>query len=219
MKKLIMSLVVLCSFVVVNAQETSWMEKNFSLSGEIRTGSSYASLFGAKLSDDWSLFYMLDIQHKSGFGIGMYRFTDFQEEGLGRLSFFDAYWSGTLSKTVSLYAAMEYGFFDNDRGLDFLCPYAMLFWDAKVVNVTLASMYSYYLKTEPHEFIMKGQLSKEIINGTILELSGWYHSELQKHFFWSIGVNQKLLKNFYLQLDYLQKEGTSNFLAGVGYKF
>lgn len=221
MKKIIVTLFVLVfGIVVVNAQESkaSWFEE-LTLSGEVRTGSGYAPLFGSKLSDDWSLYYMLDLQHKSGFGLGAYRMTDFNATGMGKVAFFDAYWSGKLSKNLSLYAAVEYGFFDNIREYDFLCPYLMLFWDAKVVNVTLAPMYNYYLKTEPHEFIFKGQVSREVIKGTTLELSGWYHSELDKHFYGSIGINQKLPKNLYLQVDYLRKVGKNNFLAGVGVKF
>lgn len=221
MKKIIVVLIVLCSVIgVANSQEskTSWYEELI-LSGEVRTGSGYAPLFGAKLSDDWSLYYMLDVQHKSGFGVGAYRMTDFNSTGMGKVAFFDAYWSGNLSKNVSIYAAMEYGFFDNVREFDFLCPYVMVFWDAKVVNVTLAPMYNYYLKTSPHEFIVKGQISREIIKGTTVEISGWYHSELEKNFFGSVGVNQQLPKGFYLQVDYLRKSGENNFLAGVGYKF
>jgi hypothetical protein len=204
---------------VVAQSETTSVKSDFTLSGKVETGSGYASLFGLKISDKWSALYVVDVQHKSGFGLGGYRLTDFQTEGLGRTAFFDLYWSGELTKNLSLYGAMEYGFFDNDNQLSFWCPYVMLFWTTPVVNVDLSPMYCYYDKLKSDEIIVRLRATKSLWKSGEVQLSGWYDNVLQEKFYGSIGLTQQLPKNFYLQGDVLFREGKTNPLLVLGYKF
>lgn len=201
------------------AQEKTSIENSLTLSGDVRTGSGYAPLFGLKTSDAWSAYYMADVHHSSGLGIGGYRMTDFQQEGLGRLAFFDLYWSGEIAKNLSLYGAMEYGFFDNDNQMSFWCPYLILFWSNPVVNVNLSPMYCYYDKLKSDEIIVRLQATKEVFEGTEISLSGWYDNTLDKKFYGAVGITQQLPKNFYLQGDWLFREGKSLPMVALGYKF
>lgn len=193
--------------------------EKFKLTCDIRTGSGFAPLFGLKTSNQWSAYYMVDIQHNSGFGIGAYRFTDFQKEGPGRIGFFDLYWSGKLSKNLSIYSAVEYGFFDNDKSLSFLCPYIILFWTTPIFNIDISPMYCYYDKQKSDQFVSRVRIVKEICKGTTMRLSGWYNNVLQKKFYGAIGVTQSLPKNFYLQGDVLFREGKTQPMLCLGYKF
>ncbi|MDR2540512.1 MAG: hypothetical protein LBD11_01715 [Candidatus Peribacteria bacterium] len=204
---------------VVAQSDSTNVKSSLTLSGDVRTGSGYASLFGLKTSDEWSAYYMVDVQHKSGFGLGGYRMTDFQTEGLGRLAFFDLYWSGEIAKNLSLYAAAEYGFFDNDNQMSFYCPYVILFWSNPVVNVNIAPMYCYYDKLKSDEIIIRLQATKEVVKGTEIQLSGWYDNVLEKKFYGAVGITQQLPKNFYLQGDLLFREGESLPMLNLGYKF
>ncbi|GHV27784.1 hypothetical protein FACS1894176_09990 [Bacteroidia bacterium] len=211
--------IALVSYNVVSAQDTTSVKSSLTLSGDVRTGSGYAPLFGLKTSDKWSAYYMVDVQHSSGLGIGGYRMTDFQQEGLGKLAFFDLYWSGNLSKNLSLYGAVEYGFFDNDNQMSFWCPYVILFWSNPVVNVNFSPMYCYYDKLKSDEIIVRLQATKALCKNTEIQLSGWYDNTLNKKFYGAVGITQKLPKNFYVQGDLLFREGESLPMINLGYKF
>jgi hypothetical protein len=67
-------------------------------------------------------------------------------------------------------------------------------------------MYCYYYKTKTDEVVLRIQAKKEIIKGTELQLTGWYKSSLDSHYYASMGVKQQFPKNIYLQGDLLYKE-------------
>jgi hypothetical protein len=209
---------VVMSVDVAFAQDAT-SEKSVTLSGDIRTGSGYAPLFGVKTSDEWSLFYSVDLQHKSDVGIAAFRMTDFRTEGLGKSAVFDLDGSGSESKQLSLYGAMEYGFMDNDNQMSFWCPYFILFWSNQIVNVNLAPMYCYYDQLKSDEVIIRLQASKQLFKGTELQVSTWYNNTLQKKIFGAVGITQQLPRNFYLQGDWLFREGKSFPMLNLGYKF
>jgi hypothetical protein len=221
MKKIIFMAIFATVLSVSNVafSQEAMSEGTFTLSGDVRTGSGYAPLFGLKTSDKWSIYYSVDIQHKSGFGLGGYRMSDFHSEGLGRIAFLDLYWSGNIAKNLSLYGAVEYGFFDNDNQMSFWCPYVMLFWSNSIVNFNISPMYCYYDKLKSDEIIVRLQATKEVVKGTELQLSGWYDNVLERKFYGAVGVRQQLPKNFYLQGDMLFKNGETTPLLVLGYKF
>jgi hypothetical protein len=222
----IIATVMSVSNVVVAQSDSTSVNNNatketpsFTLSGNIQTGTGYASLFGLKTSDKWSVFYSVDVQHKSGFGLGGYRMTDFQTEGLGRIAFFDLYWSVSLTKNLSLYAAMEYGFFDNNDQMSFYCPYIMVFWSNPVVNVDVSPMYCYYDRLKSDEITIRLRATKSLWKNGEVQLSGWYDNVLQKKLYGSVGITQQLPKNFYLQGDLLFRQGKTEPLLVLGCKF
>lgn len=137
--------VVLISFIGMCLGIFAQDNNKFNLTGDLRTGTGFAPLFGLKTSNDWSVYYMVDIKHKaSGLGVGGgCRFDDFQKTGNGRIGFLDFYWSGNLSKDVSLYSAIEYGFFDNDKSSSYWCPYFILNFNSSIINVDIAPIYCY----------------------------------------------------------------------------
>jgi hypothetical protein len=159
------------------------------------------------------------MQHKSGFGLGSYRMTDFQQEGLGRIAFFDLYWSGEITKNLSFYGAMEYGFMDNNNQMSFWCPYVMVFWSTSVVNVDISPMYCYYDKLQSDEIIIRLRATKSLWSSGEVQFSGWYDNILQKKFYGSVGITQQLPKNFYLQGEWLFREGQSLPMLVLGMKF
>jgi hypothetical protein len=161
----------------------------------------------------------VDIQHSSGFGIGAYRITDFQKEGLGRIGFFDLYWSGNIAKNLSMYTAVEYGFFDNNNQLSFICPYTIICLNTSIFSLDVSPMYCYYDKQKSDQFVSRIRIVKEIYKGTTIRLSGWYNNVLQNKFYTAFGVTQKLPRNFYLQGDILFREKKTQPMLSLGYKF
>ena len=216
MKKIFAFIVLsVCIIYQLNAQN-----ENFKLTGDARTGSGFAPLFGLKTSEQWSAFYMVDLQSKSGFGIGAYRITDFQKEGLGRIGFFDLYWSKTTSKNTSVYSAIEYGFFDNNKKLSFWCPYIIFNWNNSFSKIDFSPMYCYYDKTKSDQFVFRLRTVKEIYKGGTLRISGWYNNLLVHKFYGAVGFTQQLPKNFYLQGDILLfREKKTQPMLSLGYKF
>lgn len=213
MKTILLVLFVLIVSVGVNAEE------KVKVSADIRTGSGFAPLFGLKTSDSWTTFCSIDVQHESGFGIGGYRIDDFKEDGMGRIGFFDIYWGGKFSKNSSLYSAVEYGFFDNNKQMSFICPYVIWSINTKVASINLSPMYCYYDKQNDDQFVFRAQMIKEVYKGGILKLSGWYNNALNHKFYGAIGFTQKLPKNFYLQGDMLVfREGKIQPMLSIGYK-
>lgn len=216
MKKFVTLISLLCLCLYVFAQDNN----NFNLTGDFRTGSGFAPLFGLKTSNDWSVYYAVDVQSKkTGLGVGAYRFDDFQKTDNGRIGFLDLYWSGNLSKKVSLYGAVEYGFFDNDKSLSYWCPYTILNFNASFVQIDIAPMYCYYDKLKSDQFVFRLRTVKEIYKGGTLRLSGWYNNLLTHKFYSAVGFTQRLPKNFYLQGDVLFREKKTQSLLCLGYKF
>lgn len=186
---------------------------------DARTGSGYASLFGVKTSDSWTISYSVDVQHKSGVGIGAYRIDDFRETGMGRIGFFDLYWAGKISKNSSLYSAVEYGFFDNNKQLSFICPYVIWSINTKTASINLSPMYCYYDKMNDDQFVFRAQLVKEVYTDGTLKMTCWYNDALNHKFYAGVGLTQKLQKNFYLQGDILiLREGKTQPMLSIGYK-
>jgi hypothetical protein len=221
MKRMVFLAIFFATIIGINvafAQEATSKEK-ITLSGKIQTGSGYGALFGSKTSDKWTIRYDVNIAHHKGFGIQMYRWTDFAEEGNGKRVYFDLYWSGKLSKNISLYVAGEYGVFDNNTQLSFTMPYAMLFWRNSLVNVNLSSMYVYYDKLESDKLCLRVQMTKKISKEIEIQLSGWYDNTLEEKFYGAVGITQQLPKNFYLQGDVLFKGEDITPLLVLGYKF
>jgi len=204
----------------------------FTLSGVAEKGSAYAPLFGVVISDHVADFICLDVQHKSGFGIGGYRMDDYQTIGTGRINFIDLYWKGDLTENWKLYGAMEYGFFDNDSQLSFWCPYVMVFWENPVVNIDFSPMYCYYDRLKSSEVVIRLRGTKAVTKkGTEAQLSVWYGSAVDKNWYGSVGISQKLpkglyakadqqlLKGLYAKADLLVREGKIHYLWGVGIAF
>lgn len=216
MKKFVVLISFLGFCLCIFAQDNN----KFNLTGDLRTGTGFAPLFGLKTSNDLSIYYMVDIQHKeTGLGVGAYRFDDFQKTGNGRIGFLDCYWSGNLSKNVSLYSAIEYGFFDNDKSSSYWCPYVILNFNSSIINVDIAPMYCYYDQLKSSQFVFRLRTVKEIYKGGTLRLSGWYNNLLIHKFYSAVGFTQQLPKNFYLQGDILFREEKVQPLLCLGYKF
>ncbi|MDR2416455.1 MAG: hypothetical protein LBD75_07880 [Candidatus Peribacteria bacterium] len=203
----------------VVAQDNTTNEKTLTLTGDIRTGAGYAPLFGSKTSNQWSLFYSVDVQHKSGIGLGAFRMTDFQSEGLGKIAFFDLYWSGKIAKNLSLYGAIEYGFMDNNSQMSCWCPYVMLFWTNPIANVDISPMCCYYEQLKSAEIIIRLRATKSLWKTGEIQLSGWCNNALQQKFYGAVGIRQQLPKNFYLQGDILFREGRTEPIMVLGRKF
>ncbi len=210
-------------FMIIFCSESLFAQgnnsKEFKLTGDIRTGTGFAPLFGLKTSESWSEYYSFDIKHKSGLGLGAYRFNDFQEKGLGKIGFFDLYWSGNLAKNISLYSALEYGFFDNDKQSSFYCPYIIFSLSTSLVNFDFSPMYCYYDKQGSDQFVFRFRLTKEIYKGGMIRLSGWYNSLIENKVYGAVGFTQQLPRNFYLQGDVLFREGKTQPILCLGYKF
>ncbi|MDR0370173.1 MAG: hypothetical protein LBH96_06925 [Candidatus Peribacteria bacterium] len=223
MKKVVILLVALVS-ISVNAQEskTSWYERDLTLAVEARIGTNYAPIFGARSSENIALFSMLDLSHKSGFGLGFYRRDDFTSETTGRIGFVDVYWAGTLVDNLSLYVAGEYGWWDNWKDGRFFSPYAIVSYQFKSWNFTAIPLYIYYdrLSSDNHQIMLKMEIAKEVFEGTSVRLASWYDNLNEKKFHYAVGITQKLPSNTYLNLDGVLRPGGENFIAlGFGWKF
>jgi len=224
MKKLVVVLVSLVfGIVVMNAQEgkSSWYERDLTLSLNVRTGTNYAPIFGAKLSD-FGFFSMVDLAHKSGFGVGYYRLDDFTKETMGRVGFVDLYWAGSLAKNLSLYAAAEYGWFDNWKDGRFVSPYAIVSYQLRSWTVSVAPVYLYYdrLPEDNHQVLIKMEISKEIFKGTSIRGAGWYDNFNPQKLHYAAGITQNLPANTYVSVDGILRPGGENFVAvGFGWTF
>jgi len=220
--KFLLTLVAVIVILIVSIKDSVAQKETtekFKLTGDIRTGSGFAPLFGLKTSDEWSTYYSVDVQHESGFGIGAYRFTDFKTVGLGKIGFFDLYWSGNVAKNLSLYSAVEYGFFDNDKQMSFWCPYGILSWTTHLMNFDLSPMYCYYDKQKSNQFVLRFRAVKEVYKGGVMRFSGWYNSLVENKFYEAVGFTQQLPRKFYLQVDVLFREGKTQPMLSLGYKF
>lgn len=178
----------------------------------------FAPLFGINVHEKWGAFVKMDLQHRSGFGIGGYRYEDFKQEGLGRTAFVDLYWAGKIAKNLSLYGAIEYTAFDNDKTMSFVAPYVMVSWENKVVNIYLTPIYCYYDKLGTDEFILLLRVMKSPWKGGEVSFSGWYNNTLNKKLYGAIGINQKLLGGFSVRADWLFREGKAPLTGSVVYK-
>ena len=223
MKKIISIFAVLCVFFgVANAQVESWFERDLTLSTDVRLGSNYAPIFGVKTSDNIALYSMIDVSHKSGFGVGFYRMDDFSSEMTGRIGFVDLYWVGNITNNLSVYAAAEYGWWDNWKEGRFFSPYSIVSYQLKSWNFSATPIYIYYdrLSEDRHQAMLKLEISKEIITGTSARVASWYDNLNPKKFHYALGMTQQLPANTYLSVDGILKPGGENFLAvGFGWKF
>ena len=220
--KFLLTLVTVVVILTVSIKDSVAQKETtekFKLTGDIRTGSGFAPLFGLKTSESWSDYYSVDVHYQSGFGVGAYRFTDFQESGIGKIGFFDLYWSGKVAKNLSLYSAVEYGFFDNDKKMSFWCPYTMIFWTTPVINFDFSPMYCYYDKQKSDQFVFRLRTVKEIYKGGTLRISGWYNNLVKNKLYGAVGFIQQLPRKFYLQGDVLFREGKTQPMLCLGYKF
>ena len=218
MKTKLVSLFLILSLGIASAQN-SWTDR-LSTNLSARVGSNYAPLFGAVLSNNFSIYLGAEIQDTiSGFGVGGYRLDDFGTDKAGRIGFIDVYWSKKISTKLSLFASLENGWFDNWKEGQFICPYTILSLKTAVVDLNVAPMYCYYPKTKTDEFVFRAQAKKEVIKGTEVQLTGWYHSALDSHYYASVGIKQQFHKNVYLQGDLLYKESEFSPLLRLGITF
>ncbi|MEI6426042.1 MAG: hypothetical protein WCO66_01680 [Candidatus Absconditabacteria bacterium] len=216
MKTKLVSLFFILSLGLASAQN-DWIDR-VSTTLSARVGSNYAPLFGAVLSNDFGIYIAAEIQDTiSGFGVGGYRLDNFGTDKSGRVGFIDLYWSKKITQHFTLLAALENGWFDNWKEGQFICPYTILSFKTNVVDFNVAPMYCYYPKTKTDEFVFRAQVKKEVIKGTEVQFTGWYHSALDSHYYASIGVKQQFPKNIYLQGDLLYKEAEFSPLLRLGF--
>jgi hypothetical protein len=233
MKKLICFVVLLSVVTIIQAQTDSlvsvkskkdsipWFKRALTLNTELRLGNNYSDLFGAKLTKNIALFSVLDVSHdKSGVGVALYRLDDFSKEQCGRIGFVDLYWAGVPVKNLFLYAAAEYGWWDNWRDGQFWSGYTILEYSLKRWSFMAAPIYIYYDRLGDHQFMFKGQVSCEVVDGFSLRVAGWYDNLYQSSagFYGAVGLTLKLPANTYFQADLLLKEKI-DFALGFGWKF
>jgi hypothetical protein len=204
MKKATFTLFFVLVFSTAFAQ-VDW--ENISTNISVGVGGNYAGLFGSVLSKDFGGFLTVELHDTiSGFGIGGYRLDNISQEKTGRVSLIDLYWSKRITSNTSLWIALEKGSFDNWSDGEFVCPYTIISIANPIVNFNVSPMYCYYYKTKTDEVVLRIQAKKEIIKGTEVQLTGWYKSSLDSHYYASMGVKQQFPKNIYLQGDLLYKE-------------
>ena len=205
MKTKMLSLLFILSIGIISAQN-DWIDR-FSTNLSARVGSNYAPLFGAVLSNDFGVYLGAELQDTiSGFAVGGYRLDNFSPQKTGRIGFIDLYWSKKITPNFTLLASLENGWFDNWKEGQFICPYSILSFTTTVVDFNVAPMYCYYPKTKTDEFVLRAQIKKEVIKGTEVQLTGWYKTSLDSHYYASVGIKQNFPKNIYLQGDLLYKE-------------
>ena len=229
MRKIIIITVCAMLAMVISAQESnssseSWFERDLTLFFDGHIGTNYASIFGSRISKNMGFFSLVDVSHKSGFGVGFYRMDDFSKETTGRIGFVDLYWAGSLTENISVYAAGEYGWWDNWKEGRFFSPYGILSYQLKSWNIAATPIFIWYdrLPEGNRQFILKMEVSKQLFKGTSARLAGWYDNQNPDKFHFAAGVTQSLPANTYLALDGVWKPGDmgEKFLSiGVGVRF
>ena len=209
------------TFGAVSAQETKpWYERDMTLSLGARMGTNYAPIFGARLSK-YGVFTMVDLAHKSGFGVGYYRMDDFSLETTGRIGFLDVYWAGSPVKNLSLYIAAEGGRWANWKEGRFSSLYSDVSYRWGKWTFKTIPLYIYYdrLPDANHQVVIKVEVAKSICDGTSVRIAGWYDNLNPRKFYYAAGITQQLPLRTYLSLDGVLKPGAENFIAiGFGWR-
>ena len=212
MKKHLLLLLVFITSVRLGAQNEG-ITKDFVVSGDLRFGANYLPLFGIHASENVALYTELMAIHKSGWGVGYFAFDDFMES---RIRFVDALYTNSWGN-ASLYAAMEYVWYDNSDAIC-LMPYIIGTYTSGSWAFQAANMMSYFPRSsgEKYEFTMYGKVMKNMFKDVDAHITVWY--DTNSHFYGAAGIKVSLPKGFYVMGTLLYREKTE-CLLNFGWHF
>lgn len=222
MKRLIYVLVAMSIATGSVMAQGQGLTSDISISGDIRTGANYIPLLGICASDNVMLYTEVIAVHKSGFGAGYFAFDDFSNEVMGRIRFVDLLYTKSWEK-FSLYTAMEYLWYDNDKNGECVMPYVIGDYNCGTWTYEVATMLTCFLhnETERYEFTTYLKVKKTLFEDLDLHATVWYDNLYNdnSHFYAGVGATLNLPKNFYVMGNALYKSNEVRFFLNLGWKF
>ena len=203
----------------VYSQETG-LTKDFTVNGCLQIGSNYAELLGIKCSDNFALYTEFSAFHKSGIGVAYYAYDDFSSEETGRVRFADLAYANQWGN-FSLYAASEYGWYDNWHDGQWLMEYAICTYSLGTWAFEVAPMFMYFpnFSEGQYEFMAYGKVTKTFFNDWDVYATIWYDNIYQDHVYGAIGTKVRFPGNFYLGGNLLYKDRVITPVAAFGWRF
>ena len=221
MKRFLMVLLVLVTAVRLAAAQDEGIMKDFTVSGDLRMGANYLPLFGIHASENMALYTELMAIHKSGFGVGYFAFDDFSKEAFGRIRFVDALYTKTWGK-FSMYGAMEYVWYDNNKNGGCVMPYAIGTYTHNSWSFQIGNMVTYFphRQEDKYEFTMYGKIMKNVFRDIDMHMTIWYDNlyNANSHFYGAAGLKVSLPKGFYVMSTLLYRE-KAECLLNFGWRF
>ena len=175
--------------------------------GELRFGTPYFQLFGAKLGEsEFSAWVQLDITDtQSGIIFSAYHLGDFVPSTPTNFWGLDVIYPRVLNEKYSITALVECFYFSHFPDMQGVNP-SVIVTRKGLVDVTASVLWVYFPRQaiDQHQFATKVEFSKEVLPGLSFRTIGWYDN-LYGGCFWVAGTTVDLTGGYLFKFDGLMK--------------
>ena len=213
-------IVVLATLISVSyAYAQKSLTKDININGCIQIGSNYAELLGIKNSENFAIYTEFSVFHKTGVGVAYYAYDDFSEEETGRVRFIDLAYANQWGD-FSMYAATEYGWYDNWAEGKWLMEYAICGYSLGTWALEVTPMLTYFpnFSEDQYEIMIYGKVTKTFLNDWDVYGTVWYDNVYQG-FYGAVGTKFHFPHKFYLGGILLYKDDNIGPMASFGWRF